>query len=74
MKLAIVIGATGLVGKQLVLLLLDDNRFTRVIVFARRSLKFVNDKLEEHIIDFDKPGHWKHLVKGDVLFSALAHH
>jgi uncharacterized protein YbjT (DUF2867 family) len=71
MKTALVIGATGLVGNNLVHLLLEDNRFNKVIVFARRSLKIQNTKLEEHIINFDSPTTWQHLVKGDVMFSAL---
>jgi uncharacterized protein YbjT (DUF2867 family) len=70
-KTAIVIGATGLVGTQLVRLLLTDNYFRKVIVFVRRSMQIRDDKLEEHLIDFDKPETWQHLVKGDVLFSTL---
>jgi uncharacterized protein YbjT (DUF2867 family) len=70
-KTAIVIGATGLVGTQLVRLLLTDNYFKKVIVFVRRSTEIRDTKFEEHIIDFDKPESWQHLVKGDVLFSTL---
>jgi uncharacterized protein YbjT (DUF2867 family) len=71
MKTAIVIGATGLVGRQLVELLLKDSRFAIVKVLARRSLDFNNQKLEEHIIDFDEHDSWKKLVTGDVLYSAM---
>lgn len=71
MKTALVIGATGLVGAQLVDLLLTDIRFEKVIIFVRRSTGKVNPKLEEHIVDFDTPEQWQHLVKGDILFSAL---
>jgi uncharacterized protein YbjT (DUF2867 family) len=71
MKTAIIIGATGLVGNHLIHLLLHDDRFSRLVVFGRRSLGIQHDKLEEHIIDFEKPAEWMHLVKGDVLFSAL---
>jgi len=68
---AIVIGATGLVGSSLVQLLLKDNRFSKVKILARRSTGLNHLKLEGHIINFDYPQQWKHLVKGDVLFSAL---
>ncbi|PKV75259.1 NAD(P)H-binding protein [Pontibacter ramchanderi] len=71
MKTALVIGATGLVGRQLVQQLLTDNRFNKVIVFGRRSFGIANPKLEEHLIDFDKPEDWQHLVQGDVFFSTL---
>ncbi|KEO74150.1 Rossmann-fold NAD(P)-binding domain-containing protein [Anditalea andensis] len=71
MKTAIVIGGTGLVGNELVKLLLDDIRYSKVLVFGRRSLGIKNEKLQEELIDFDAPDEWRHLVKGDVLFSAL---
>ncbi len=70
-KTAIVIGATGLVGKELVKLLLAENRFSTVKIFARRSVGVSNQKVQEHLVNFDKPEKWKHLVIGDVLFSAL---
>jgi len=71
MKTAIVIGATGLVGTELVKLLLEDTRFGKVLVFGRRSLEINNDKLEEKIINFDAPEEWRDQVQGDVLFSSL---
>ena len=71
MKTALVIGATGLVGRELVQQLLQDDRFDKVIVFVRRTTGISQPKLQEHLIDFDAPESWQHLVKGDVLFSAL---
>jgi uncharacterized protein YbjT (DUF2867 family) len=68
---ALVIGATGLVGRELVQLILHDIRFQKAVVFGRRSLEMKHEKLEEYIIDFDYPNEWKHLVTGDVLFSVL---
>ena len=70
-RIAIVIGATGLVGSALVQQLLEDDRFGLVRVLGRRITGSTDPKLEEHKINFDMPGEWKHLVKGDVLFSAL---
>ena len=69
---ALVIGATGATGTELVKQLMDDNRYTSVFVFSRRPLDFTHIKLTCHIVDFDNPQAWAHLVKGDVLFSALA--
>ncbi len=69
---ALVIGATGATGTELVQQLMDDNQYTSVIVFSRRPLLVTNAKLTTHIVDFDNPQAWAHLVKGDVLFSALA--
>ena len=71
MKTAILIGATGMTGSCALQLLLKDERFLKVKIFTRRSTNILHPKLEEHIIDFDHTDSWKHLVTGDVLFSAL---
>ncbi|HJW16788.1 MAG TPA: NAD-dependent epimerase/dehydratase family protein, partial [Flavisolibacter sp.] len=63
-RTALVIGATGLVGNELVHQLLVDNRFDTVLVFVRRSTGISNIKLQEHIINFDEPQSWSDLVKG----------
>lgn len=70
-KTALVIGATGLVGRQLVNLLLDDARYEKVKVFARRTTGISSPKLEERLVDFCSVESWKEFVVGDVLFSAL---
>jgi uncharacterized protein YbjT (DUF2867 family) len=68
---AVVIGATGLVGSELLRLLLADGRFASVVVLGRRSTGLAHPKLTEHVVDFEAPGAWRDLVRGDVLFSAL---
>jgi uncharacterized protein YbjT (DUF2867 family) len=71
MTTAIVIGATGLVGKELVGQLLDDARFEQVVVLVRRATGRTHAKLTEHLVDFNKPESWSQLVKGDAAFSAM---
>lgn len=68
---ALLIGASGATGKDLLELLLEDTEITRVDIFVRRNLDIEHEKLHIHIIDFDKPEQWQHLVHGDVLFSCL---
>ena len=68
---ALVIGATGAVGKDLVEQLLNDEAFDRVDVFVRRKVSIQSPKLVSHIIDFNKPEEWEALLTGDVLFSCL---
>ena len=70
-KIANVIGASGLVGHELLVQLLDHPEFEKVRIFVRRSTGIVHPKLEEQIIDFDQKESWIHLVKGYVLFSTL---
>jgi uncharacterized protein YbjT (DUF2867 family) len=68
---AILVGATGLVGTELLRLLLADREVTQVVVLARRALDATDARLRAHAIDFDAPASWAALVAGDVLFSAL---
>ncbi|MBN2636794.1 MAG: NAD(P)H-binding protein [Prolixibacteraceae bacterium] len=66
-----VIGATGLVGKQLVKLLLENDRVEKVRIFVRKDSGIKHPKLEQHIVDFNDSKTWSNKLKGDVLFSAL---
>ncbi len=68
---ALVIGATGATGKDLVDLLLQDKDYSEVIVFVRKPLNIENEKLKTHIVNFDQPEEWSGLVKGDIAFSCL---
>jgi len=72
MKLtANVIGATGLVGEQLVQMLLEDKNFGKVRIFVRRDPGITHPKLESKIVDFVDKKTWENHLKGDVLFSTL---
>ena len=71
MKIAIIIGATGMVGKQLLLQLLASHDYTEIKSLVRRTSGVEHPNLTEHIIDFDKPSEWKGIIIGDVLFSCL---
>ena len=68
---ALVIGATGATGKDLVKQLCQDSDFDEIDIFVRRRSDFHHEKVKAHLVDFDHPEEWKHLVKGDVAFSCL---
>ncbi|WP_267402967.1 MULTISPECIES: NAD(P)H-binding protein [unclassified Chryseobacterium] len=68
---ALVIGATGATGKDLVSQLLNDKDFEEVHIFVRKLVDIQNDKLKTHIVNFENPDEWKNKVKGDVAFSCL---
>jgi len=71
MKKAIVIGATGMVGTQLIKLLLQSELYSEIVSFVRRPSGVSHPKLNEQIVDFEKTEKWSALIAGDVLFSTL---
>ncbi|MGI9278380.1 MAG: NAD(P)H-binding protein [Endozoicomonas sp.] len=70
-KTAIIIGATGLVGSELLNQLLESSEIEKVVALTRRELLQKSDKLESHIIDFENLGQYKEVIKGDLFFSCL---
>lgn len=70
-KTAILIGATGLTGSCLLNDLLENNDFTKIIIFSRKTTGIKHPKIEEHIIDLFKIKNYKHLIQGDVAFCCI---
>jgi uncharacterized protein YbjT (DUF2867 family) len=68
---ALIIGATGATGKDLVQVLLQDPDYNEVALFVRRPTGLVNPKLIEIITDFDNLEAISGSIKGDVWFSCL---
>ncbi|SFI47588.1 NAD(P)H-binding protein [Halpernia frigidisoli] len=68
---ALVLGATGATGKDLTKLLLEDQDFSEVHLFVRNNIKSETKKCKIHVVDFDQPKNWQHLVTGDVAFSCM---
>ncbi|MXV49781.1 NAD(P)H-binding protein [Pedobacter sp. HMF7647] len=70
-KTAIIVGATGLIGSQLLKQLVASDDFAQIILFARRDIGCLSAKTTQHIIDFDHIQDYSSFIKGDVLFSCL---
>lgn len=68
---ALIIGATGATGKDLVTLLLNDNAYTEVHCFVRKPMSISHPKLHAHVVNFDTPETWAELLHGDIAFSCL---
>ena len=71
MTSALVVGATGVVGREVVQQLCEDTNYSRVVVLSRRPLTFSHPKLTVHIVDFDEQKSWSELVNTDVVYCAL---
>ncbi|WP_062260056.1 NAD(P)H-binding protein [Endozoicomonas arenosclerae] len=70
-KTAVIIGATGLIGSELLRQLLESSEIEKVISLSRRELPLNSAKLESHIVDFQHLDQYRHLIKGDLFFSCL---
>jgi uncharacterized protein YbjT (DUF2867 family) len=68
-KTALVVGATGLVGNNLVRQLTDSALYGRVNVLTRRPLAWQHPRLQEINYDFDRPNSL--LVQADHIFCCL---
>jgi len=54
MKNALIAGASGLVGSELLQLLLNGNDYDKVIAFVRRPMEFSHPRLIQEIVDFKR--------------------
>lgn len=70
-KIAIVIGATGVVGREIVSQLASLDNIEQVLSLTRREVPYENQKIQNHIVDFERLEEFSNLFKGDFLFSAL---
>jgi uncharacterized protein YbjT (DUF2867 family) len=68
-KTALIIGATGLIGKQVLHYLLASPIYKQINVLTRRSTGVQHERLNEIFFDFDKPD--ASLVKADDVFCCL---
>lgn len=70
-KTALVVGATGLVGSNLVSILVESPEYEKVIVWVRKPTGIKNEKLQEKIIDFEKIESYDLDEKVNHLFCCL---
>lgn len=68
---ALIIGATGATGKDLLRIILDDPDYQEVVIFVRQHAGITHNKLTEVLTDFDKLEEVSGAITGDVLFSCL---
>jgi uncharacterized protein YbjT (DUF2867 family) len=70
-NIAVVVGASGLVGSEVVQLLLKDDHYDRVVIFVRSKLAIQHQKLEQEIVDFDRLDQIAHDLTGADVFCTL---
>jgi len=68
---ALVFGATGLVGGELLNQLLADENYSEILVFTRKPNFKTEGKVKEIVCDFAKPETFVPHIKGDAVFCCL---
>jgi uncharacterized protein YbjT (DUF2867 family) len=70
-KTAIVLGASGFTGNSLLRLLLNDERYTKVVLFSRRPLGVSHPRIEEHVGDLLNLDDFGDSFKADEVFCCI---
>ena len=70
-RVAMVAGATGLVGREILAALLADKTYSQVICVGRRTLPLQHPKLVQHTVDFKAATPFAALSHVDDVFIAL---
>ena len=70
-KTALLVGATGLIGNELVQILLQSENYKEVIVVGRRTLHLNHPKLTEVLVDFEKLVDYTDRLAADDVFCCL---
>ena len=71
MKTALIFGSTGLVGGDLLRLLVKDEKYKKIKVFVRSSISKIDPKVEVVQTDFSKLGDIKSEIKGNDCFFCI---
>ena len=72
MRSAVVAGANGLVGSELIQSLINDPYFTHIIAVTRNPLQITNSKLQNSICkDFEQLELLSNELNGDIYFCCL---
>lgn len=71
MKRAIIAGASGLIGKHLLQIILNENVYDEVLILVRKELPIQQKKLKQLLIDYKRVKNYSELIKGDAFFCCL---
>lgn len=70
-RVALLLGATGLVGSHCLRLLRDDAGYSRIRVLGRRPLGQRHARIESHQVDFDRLEDFAELFRVDDVYCCL---
>ncbi|OLS35585.1 NAD(P)H-binding protein [Bacillus sp. MRMR6] len=70
-KTALVLGATGLVGSELVKLLIEQHNYEKILLLIRNKISLEHDSVEQYVVDFERLSQYKELFKASHIFCCL---
>ncbi|TKH02489.1 NAD-dependent epimerase/dehydratase family protein [Peribacillus simplex] len=70
-KTALILGATGVVGTQLVKEISNSNIYNEIHLLTRREMKFRERKCTGHVVDFDNLSQYAYLFNVTDVFICL---
>lgn len=68
---AIIIGASGLIGSELVKQVSTSDEFNEIVLLTRRQLNIYNNKTRQIVVNFDHLADIEKEISGDVIFCCL---
>lgn len=71
LRTALLVGATGLVGRELLSVLLDASEYSKVKIFTRKKLDIEHPKLEQLVVNFNQLTDYKDHVHVNDIYCCL---
>ena len=68
---AVIAGASGLIGSNLLSILLQQPEYDEVLVLVRKELNIQHEKLTQLIVDFDQLNNYSESITGHAVFCCL---
>src|ERR1700730_1502242 len=68
---AVIAGASGLIGSNLLDILLQQTEYDSILILVRKVLPIQHEKLTQLIVDFDKLDYYSKAITGHAVFCCL---
>ena len=70
-KTAVIAGATGLVGKELLDHLIEEDYYEKIQIISRRVLSYDNPKVEVVVVDYNHLNNYREKISGSHYYCCL---
>ena len=70
-KTAVIAGATGLVGKELLDYLIENDYYEKIQIISRRALSYENPKIEVVVVNYNQLSNYREKISGNHYYCCL---